>query len=279
MIKTENLTFSYKEGEVILENMNLTIEKGSFTAVVGSNGSGKSTLAKLFNAILLPSGGKVYVNGTDTLDSDKLFLIKKSAGMVFQNPDNQIVCATVEEDIAFAPENLCVPSDEIRLRVKSCIDTVGLQGCEKRPPSQLSGGQKQRLAIASILAMEPECIILDEPTSMLDPMGRNEVTDALIRINREKNITIILITHYMEEAARADRVIVTNGGKIIADGAPGNVFSQMNMLNSAGLELPAAAKLSHELISRGINMPPGIITADECVNAILSLFGGIGQND
>lgn len=275
MIKTENLVFAYEDStDEVLSNINLNIEKGSFTAVLGHNGSGKSTLAKMFNAILLPSGGKAYVNGIDTSDEKRVFDIRRSAGMVFQNPDNQMVAAVVEDEVAFAPENLGVEPKEIRARVDECLKTVGMTKYAQSAPSKLSGGQKQRVAIASVLAMNPEILILDEPTAMLDPMGRKEVIRTVKRLNREQGITVVLITHYMDEAAEADRVIVIDDGKIVTDGTPREVFSEVEKIKSLGLDVPQVTELAHELRALGVDIPCDTITADEAFDALISVLGG-----
>ncbi len=278
MIKTENLTYSYPsiddENVVknVFKNLNIEIEKGSFTAVLGHNGCGKSTLAKHFNAILLPTGGKVYVSGMDTQKEDLLFDIRKDAGMVFQNPDNQIVAAIVEDEVAFAPENLGVEPSEIRKRVDECLKTVGMSDFVGASTAGLSGGQKQRIAIASILAMEPECIILDEPTAMLDPRGRKEVISTIKSLNKNKNMTVILITHYMDEAVLADRVLVMQRGGIVMDGTPKEVFSHTQELKSYGLDVPQVTELSHNLIEMGFDIPSNIIDIDECADALIKFL-------
>ncbi len=274
MIKTENLTYSYSsyEDKVIknvFENLNIEIKKGSFTAILGHNGCGKSTLAKHFNAILLPTGGKVYVSGMDTKNEDLLFEIRKDAGMVFQNPDNQIVAAIVEDEVAFAPENLGIESGEIRKRVDECLKTVGMSEFSGASTAGLSGGQKQRVAIASILAMEPRCIILDEPTAMLDPRGRKEVISTIKKLNENKNITVILITHYMDEAVKADRVIVMYKGDVMMDGEPKEVFSHAEELKSYGLDVPQVTELTHNLIEMGYEIPSDIISIDECADVLI----------
>jgi len=280
MIKTENLTYAYPLSEEdndkseikVFENLNLSIEKGSFTAVLGHNGCGKSTLAKHFNAILLPSGGKVYVSGMDTAEEKYLFDIRKDAGMVFQNPDNQIVAAVVEDEVAFAPENLGVEPDEIRKRVDKCLEIVGMSDYALSSTAGLSGGQKQRVAIASILAMEPECIILDEPTAMLDPRGRREVISTIKMLNRTKKMTVILITHYMEEATLADRVIVMSKGKIMMDDVPKKVFSHTEELKSFGLDVPQVTELVHLLIDEGFSLPDDIIDVNECADYLIKFL-------
>lgn len=277
MIKTENLCFSYGKTEV-LKNINLKIEKGSFAAVLGPNGSGKSTMAKLLNALLPPSGGVVYVNGMDSRQEKNIFDIRSSVGMVFQNPDNQLVASTVEEEAAFAPENLGVESGEIRRRVDECLKTAGLLEYAKLPSANLSGGQKQKLAIAAVMAMEPECIVFDESTSMLDPRGRAELLNAARLLNRERGITVILITHYMDEAAKADRVIVTDRGKIALDGSPREVFKNVETLRKIGLDVPQITELAFELRKSGIEIRENIIDADELLEALTELLGGAASD-
>lgn len=272
MVEVKNVSFSYGE-EQALFGINLSIEDGSFTAVLGCNGSGKSTLAKHFNALLLPSGGAVYVNGMNTADSSKLFNIRSSAGIVFQNPDNQSVAATIEDEVAFAPENLGVLPKEIRRRVQECLETVNLSDYAKSSAASLSGGQKQRLAIAAVLAMEPEILILDEPTAMLDPEGRVEFLETVTKLNREKNVTVILITHSMEEAIKADRIVVMDSGKVIADGAPREVLKNAEQLLSLGLDVLQVTELAYELKKAGVDIPSDIFTEDEAFNAIFSLIG------
>ena len=271
MIETKNLSFIYREedmesGEVkeekVLKDINIEIDKGSFTAVLGHNGSGKSTLAKHFNAILLPSGGKVYVKGMDTADENNIFNIRQSAGMVFQNPDNQMVAALVEDEVAFAPENLGVEPKEIRRRVDECLEIVNMTKYAQSSPSKLSGGQKQRVAIASVLAMNPEILILDEPTAMLDPKGRSEVIKTIKMLNEEKNITVVLITHYMDEAAEADYVYVLDGGKIRIQGKPEEVFARKTELRECGLELPRPALIAEKLRMAGVPLSSGILNAE-----------------
>lgn len=275
MIKTENLVFTYEDStDNVLDSVNLNIEKGSFTAVLGHNGSGKSTLAKTFNAILLPVGGKVYVNGMDTSDEESTFDIRRSAGMVFQNPDNQMVAAIVEDEVAFAPENLGVEPKEIRRRVDECLEAVGMTKYALSSPSKLSGGQKQRVAIAAVLAMNPQILILDEPTAMLDPKGRSEVIKTVRRLNKERGITVVLITHYMNEAAVADRTVVMDNGKIVLDDAPKEVFSQVEKLKELGLDVPQVTELAFELRKRGINVPLDVLTVDECYEALLPILKG-----
>lgn len=283
MIKTENLSFVYRETnendntvteEEVLKEINLTIEKGSFTAILGHNGSGKSTLAKHFNAILLPTGGKVYVKGMDTADEKCVFNIRQSAGMVFQNPDNQMVAAVVEDEVAFAPENLGVEPKEIRRRVDKCLETVNMTKYAQSSPSKLSGGQKQRVAIASVLAMNPEILILDEPTAMLDPMGRSEVMKTIKMLNREKGITVALITHYMDEAALADRTVVIDDGEIVLDGAPREVFRNVEKVKSLGLDVPQVTELAYELRKTGIEISDEVLTVDECFAELFKALGG-----
>ena len=277
LITTENLSFTYPaSGErlalPVFENLNLEIAEGSFTAVIGPNGCGKSTLAKHFNAVLLPSGGKVWVAGLDTSDEEKLLEIRRQIGMVFQNPDNQIVANVVEEDVAFAPENLGVPTEEIRRRVDEALKTVGMYEYREHAPHLLSGGQKQRIAIAGVLAMEPRCIVLDEPTAMLDPRGREEVVSTVTRLNRERGITVVLITHHMSEAVGADRVIVMHEGGILLDGSPRAVFSRVELLRQAGLDVPQTTELLYELRKSGWDVPIDALTPEECAEAIAAVL-------
>lgn len=275
MIKLENLSCAYGEDEdkyLVIKDLSLHIEKGSFVAVLGHNGSGKSTLAKHLNGILLPEGGKVYVMGMDTADESLIFKIRSTAGMVFQNPDNQMVTAVVEDEVAFAPENLGVPPEEIRKRVDECLKTVNMSKYASFAPSRLSGGQKQRVAIASVLAMEPLCIILDEPTAMLDPSGRAEVIKTIKMLNKQRGITVILITHYMEEAAEADRVIVLDKGRAVMDDVPKKVFSQVERIKGLGLDVPQVTELVHALRAEGIDLPGDILTVEECVDAMIKLI-------
>ena len=280
MIETKNLSFIYREedmesGEIkeekVLKDINIEIEKGSFTAVLGHNGSGKSTLAKHFNAILLPSGGKVYVKGMDTADDNNIFNIRQSAGMVFQN--NQMVAALVEDEVAFAPENLGVEPKEIRRRVDECLEIVNMTKYAQSSPSKLSGGQKQRVAIASVLAMNPEILILDEPTAMLDPKGRSEVIKTIKMLNEEKDITVVLITHYMDEAAQADRTVVIDDGEIVLDGTPKEVFKNVEKLKSLGLDVPQVTELAYELRKMGIEISDDVLTVDECFDEIIRILG------
>ncbi len=276
IIQTENLTFHYafEEGEAptVLDGVSLSVQPGEFVAVLGHNGSGKSTLAKHFNAILLPSGGKVYVDGIDTCDEEKLLDVRRQVGMVFQNPDNQIVASVVEEDVAFGPENLGAPSEEIRERVDSALATVRMSEYARHAPHLLSGGQKQRVAIAGVLAMRPRCIVLDEPTAMLDPVGRKEVIDTVRRLNREQNITVVLITHHMDEAAQADRLIVMHDGHIVADDSPALVFQNVDGLRSLGLEVPEPVALLYELRQAGVDVPLTALTVDECAGILKELL-------
>ena len=273
MIETKQLTYAYprEEGEPLryaLNGVDLTIDAGSFVVVLGHNGSGKSTLAKHFNAVLLPMGGQVLVEGMDTADEALLLEIRRRVGMVFQNPDNQIVANVVEEDVAFAPENLGVPTDEIRRRVDASLAAVGMSEFTRHAPHLLSGGQKQRVAIAGVLAMEPECIILDEATAMLDPKGRRDVLETVQRLNREKGMTVIMITHHMDEAELADRVIVMNRGEIYLDGAPREIFQKVDELRRIGLTVPETVKLLDALRQAGWNVPLGAISVEECADAI-----------
>lgn len=282
MIETKNLSFIYREedmesGEIkeekVLKDINIEIEKGSFTAILGHNGSGKSTLAKHFNAILLPSGGKVYIKGMDTADENNIFNIRQSAGMVFQNPDNQMVAALVEDEVAFAPENLGVEPKEIRRRVDECLEIVNMTKYAQSSPSKLSGGQKQRVAIASVLAMNPEILILDEPTAMLDPKGRSEVIKTIKMLNEEKDITVVLITHYMDEAAQADRTVVIDDGEIVLDGTPKEVFKNVEKLKSLGLDVPQVTELAYELRKMGVEISDDVLTVDECFDEIIRILG------
>ena len=273
MLQTEHLSFTYpaEEGQtstVALEDVSLSIERGSFVVVLGHNGSGKSTLAKHMNAVLLPSGGTVYVEGMDTRDEALLLEIRRRVGMVFQNPDSQIVANVVEEDVAFAPENLGVPSEEIRRRVDDALAAVGMSEFTRHAPHLLSGGQKQRVAIAGVIAMAPECIVLDEATAMLDPAGRREVLSAIRALNQERGITVVLITHHMDEAMDADRLIVMNDGKLVIDGAPAEVFTQVEALRAMGLAAPDTVELLYGLRQGGVDVPLDALTVDECADAI-----------
>ena len=273
IIKVEHLGFTYPglddaPGVVVFEDLNLAIEAGSLVAILGSNGCGKSTLAKHFNSILLPCGGKVWVCGMDTSDEDRLIAIRRNVGMVFQNPDNQIVANVVEEDVAFGPENLGIASPEIRHRVDKALEQVGMSKYALHAPHLLSGGQKQRIAIAGIIAMQPKCIVLDEPTAMLDPRGRREVMDTIIKLNREKGITVVLITHHMDEAAQCGRVVVMHKGKVAADGAPETVFTQVQLLHDLGLAAPETVELCHELNKLGFDLPLDKLDEKECAQAL-----------
>lgn len=268
IIKIDNVKFKYdKDSPYAVDGVSLNIKKGEFTAIIGHNGSGKSTLAKLINSLLLPTEGKIYVKGMDTSDDSKLWDIRQSAGMVFQNPDNQLVATIVEEDIAFGPENLGVESAEIRRRVDDALNTVGMYEFRKRPPHLLSGGQKQRIAIAGILALNSDCIILDEPTAMLDPSGRKEVMETLKKLN-DQGKTILLITHYMDEAVQADRVVVMDKGNIKLDGTPKEVFKNIDQIKKYGLDVPQVTELAQELIKEGLNLPPDIIDVKELVDIL-----------
>jgi energy-coupling factor transport system ATP-binding protein len=276
IISVEHLAYTYPgvedtPGVPVFADLNLTIEEGSFVAVLGTNGCGKSTLAKHFNAILLPSGGKVYVCGIDTANEDRLITIRRNVGMVFQNPDNQIVANVVEEDVAFGPENLGIASPEIRRRVDSALKQVDMYEYRTHAPHLLSGGQKQRIAIAGVIAMEPKCIVLDEPTAMLDPRGRREVIDTIGRLNREKGITVVLITHHMDEAAKAQRVVVLDKGKVAADGTPKEVFSQVELLHGIGLAAPETVELCWELNQEGFDLPLDKLDPKECAQALYDM--------
>ncbi len=277
-IRTEHLKFSYDAqsesgGVMVFDDLNLSIEEGSFIAVLGHNGCGKSTLAKHFNAVLLPEGGSVHVFGMDTSDESLLVDIRRTVGMVFQNPDNQMVANVVEEDVAFAPENLGVPSEEIRRRVDEALKLVGMYDYRLHAPHLLSGGQKQRVAIAGVIAMRPRCIVLDEPTAMLDPHGREEVISTIERLNREMGITVVLITHHMTEAIRAQRVIVMDAGRILADGTPKEVFPQVELLESVGLTVPATTKVLYALNQAGFDLPLDALSTEECAQVLLAAIG------
>ena len=272
-IRVEHLAYTYPgvedtPGVAVFEDLDLSIEAGTFVAILGSNGCGKSTLAKHFNSILLPSGGKVWVCGMDTADEDKLMAVRRSVGMVFQNPDNQIVANVVEEDVAFGPENLGIASPEIRNRVDKALKQVGMYEYREHAPHLLSGGQKQRIAIAGVIAMEPKCIVLDEPTAMLDPKGRREVVETIRKLNGDKKITVILITHHMDEAAKAQRVVVLHKGKVAADGTPGEVFSQVELLHNIGLAAPDTVELCWELNQYGFSLPLNQLSIEDCAQAL-----------
>ena len=278
MIETKNLAFAYPadEGEMqtlALRDVSVSIEKGSFVVVLGHNGSGKSTFAKCLNAVLLPCGGKVYVEGMDTQDEALLLEIRRRVGMVFQNPDNQIVANVVEEDVAFAPENLGVPTEEIRRRVDAALAAVDMTAFTTHAPHLLSGGQKQRVAIAGVIAMEPACIVLGEATAMLDPVGRQEVLSAVHKLNREKGITVVLITHHINEAEDADRVIVMDDGQVVLDGGPREVFTRVETLRSMGLTVPDTIDLLDRLRRDGVAVPPDALTVEECADAIAAALG------
>ena len=274
-IEVKNVKFSYEavyddeKDKIVLKDISFNIEKGSFVALLGHNGSGKSTLAKMFNGILEPESGSVVVNGNDTKNEDTILDIRKSVGLVLQNPDNQLVASIVEEDVAFGPENLGIPPEEIRIRVDNALKAVDMYEYRRHAPYKLSGGQKQRIAIAGIIAMEPECIVFDEPTAMLDPQGRKEVMDTILKLNREKDITIVLITHYMDEAVLADRVIVLDNGKIIEDGTPRSVFSKVEFLKCHSLDVPQATELAYRLSSSGMNIEGTPLNEWECAEAII----------
>ena len=273
IIAAEHLAFRYPgmenmPGIAVFEDLNLTVEAGSFVAILGMNGCGKSTLAKHFNAILLPTGGKVWVCGIDTANEARLMVIRRNVGMVFQNPDNQIVANVVEEDVAFGPENLGIASPEIRSRVDKALKQVDMYEYREHAPHLLSGGQKQRIAIAGVIAMEPKCIVLDEPTAMLDPRGRREVMQTITRLNREKGITVILITHHMDEAAQAQRVVVMHQGKIAADGTPKAVFSQVDLLHQIGLAAPDSVELCWKLNQEGFDLPLDKLNPEDCAQAL-----------
>ena len=272
-IRVEHLAYTYPgvedtPGVAVFQDLSLTIEEGSFVAVLGGNGCGKSTLAKHFNAILLPCGGKVWVCGMDTSADDRIIPIRRNVGMVFQNPDNQIVANVVEEDVAFGPENLGIASPEIRNRVDRALKQVGMYEYREHAPHLLSGGQKQRIAIAGIIAMEPKCIVLDEPTAMLDPRGRREVMETINRLNESKGITVVLITHHMEEAAQADRVVVLHKGTVAADGTPAEVFSQVELLHDIGLAAPDTVELCYELNQCGFSLPLNALNIEDCAQAL-----------
>lgn len=282
MVEAKNVSYEYTKvvevkGENVerklmaLQNINIDIEKGEFIAVLGHNGSGKSTFAKHLNAINTPSEGTIWVDGMDTKNDELVWKIRQNTGMVFQNPDNQLVATVVEEDIAFGPENLGVEPTEIRRRVDESLKLVGMDGYQKNSPSKLSGGQKQRIAIAGILAMKPQCIVLDEPTAMLDPVGRQDVMDTIHKLNKENGITIILITHYMDEAATADRIYVIDDGKMVMEGTPKRIFSQVEKLKGYGLDVPQVTETAYNLRKMGIDIPEDILTVEEMVGAICQL--------
>ena len=276
MIECKNVVFKYSTGEegsekIAIDRLNLEVNKGEFLVILGHNGSGKSTVAKHMNALLTPTEGIVTVNGLDTSDDNNIWDIRSSAGMVFQNPDNQLVATIVEEDVAFGPENLGIPSEEIRKRVDEALAKVGMSEYKKHAPHLLSGGQKQRVAIAGILAMQPKCIIFDEPTAMLDPSGRKEVINNIKDLNKKHGITVILITHYMDEAAEADRVVVMDKGKVIIEGVPRDVFSHVEAMKKIGLDVPQVTELCYELRKAGIDIDTKILNVNEMVNALCQL--------
>lgn len=275
MIQCKDVGFSYdaEEGKekIALKEVNVEVKKGEFVVILGSNGSGKSTLAKHFNALLTPSIGEVYVDSLSTKEENNIFAIRNSTGMVFQNPDNQIVATIVEEDVAFGPENIGVPSEEIRGRVDEALKTVHMYDYRRHAPYLLSGGQKQRVAIAGIIAMKPSCIVLDEPTAMLDPSGRKEVMDTIRGLNRDYNITIVLITHFMEEAILGDRVIIMDSGKVVSEGTPREIFKEVKRMKTLGLDVPQMTELAYELKNSGVNISDDILTIDEMVNALCQL--------
>ena len=277
IIRTEHLAYTYPDvddtpGVAVFQDLSLTVEEGSFVAILGTNGCGKSTLAKHFNSILLPTGGKVWVCGIDTSNEDRIMNVRRNVGMVFQNPDNQIVANVVEEDVAFGPENLGIASPEIRHRVNKALKQVGMYEYREHAPHLLSGGQKQRIAIAGVIAMEPKCIVLDEPTAMLDPRGRKEVMDTVLRLNQEKGTTVVLITHHMDEAAKASRVIVLHKGQIAADGTPKEVFSQVELLHDLGLAAPETVELAWKLNQDGFAMPLDGLEPEECAENLMKML-------
>ncbi len=276
LISTEHLHFEYvraeEENVLVLNDINISIHEGEFVAVLGHNGSGKSTLAKHFNAVLLPTGGKVLVDGIDTAQPDRVFDIRQRIGMVFQNPDNQIVATIVEEDVAFALENLGIEPAEIRKRVDDALKKVDMYEFKEHAPHQLSGGQKQRVAIAGIIAMRPECIVLDEPTAMLDPKGRREVLNTVMELNREHGTTIALITHYMDEAVHADRIIVVDHGDVVMTGTPREIFSRVDKMKELGLDVPQVTELCHRLKQKGLPVPDDVITEEECTAVLKQLL-------
>lgn len=275
MIEVKDVSFTYRQEDKtteVLKQMNLTIQKGEFLVILGRNGSGKSTLAKHLNAVLTPQSGTVTVMGMDTRDEKRLFDIRSRVGMVFQNPDNQIVAAVVEEDVAFAPENLGVPSQEIRERVEAALAVVGMSEYRRHAPHMLSGGQKQRVAIAGILAMNPECIVLDEPTAMLDPIGRQEVMKTVRKLNREQGMTVVLITHNMEEAIEADRILVVHHGEIIRQGTPREIFSQVEEIKELGLDVPQVTELAYELNKQGLKIREDVLTEEELLQELLPML-------
>lgn len=282
IVKTNNLTFEYirrDEDENVesittaVDNVNIDLKEGEFIAILGHNGSGKSTLAKHFNALLSPTEGTVWIDGMDTMEEENIYKVRQSAGMVFQNPDNQIICTLVEEEVGFGPENIGVPTDEIWERVEKSLKAVGMYKFRKASPNKLSGGQKQRVAIAGIVAMKPKCIVLDEPTAMLDPAGRKEVLRCLHELNEKENVTVIIITHYMEEVIDVDSVYVMDAGKVVMQGTPKEIFSQVDKLKELRLDVPQVTELAFELRKSGVPMPLGILTNEEFVEALKSIRG------
>ena len=288
IVKAENLEFEYvkldEEGKVestlkAVDGVSLDVEAGDFIAILGHNGSGKSTLAKHINAILVPSEGTLYVDGKDTKDPDNLWKIRQTAGMVFQNPDNQIIGTIVDEDVAFGPENMGIPKEEIWRRVEKSLKSVGMWEYRSHSPNKLSGGQKQRVAIAGVVAMQPKCIVLDEPTAMLDPNGRREVIKTVMELNRQEKVTVILITHYMEEVIHADKVIVMDEGKVVMQGTPREIFSQVEKLKSLRLDVPQVTLLAHELKKSGLDLPDGILSIEELAEALEKCRADIGKKE
>ena len=288
IVKAENLEFEYvkldEEGKVestlkAVDGVSLNVEAGDFIAILGHNGSGKSTLAKHINAILVPSEGTLYVDGKDTKDPDNLWKIRQTAGMVFQNPDNQIIGTIVDEDVAFGPENMGIPKEEIWRRVEKSLKSVGMWEYRSHSPNKLSGGQKQRVAIAGVVAMQPKCIVLDEPTAMLDPNGRREVIKTVMELNRQEKVTVILITHYMEEVIHADKVIVMDEGKVVMQGTPREIFSQVEKLKSLRLDVPQVTLLAHELKKSGLDLPDGILSIEELAEALEKCRADIGKKE
>lgn len=276
IIEVKNLGYAYpatedQEAHVALKNISFSVKRGEFVGIIGHNGSGKSTLSKLLNAIMLPTTGDVFIKGMNTKNEENLWKVRQTAGMVFQNPDNQLVATIVEEDVAFGPENLGVPPEEIRKRVDRALDTVDMIDYKRQKPHQLSGGQKQRIAIAGILAMEPECIIFDEPTAMLDPYGRKDVMETIRRLNKEKEMTVLHITHYMTELVNADRIIVLDNGEIVMQGTPRQVFSQVEALKKIGLDVPQMTELAHDLIQDGFDIPKDVLEIDEMAELLCHL--------
>lgn len=281
IIETQDLVFEYirrdEDGNVeavnkAVDEVNIDVNQGDFVAILGHNGSGKSTLARHINALLVPTEGTVWVSELDTSDSKNVWDIRQQAGMVFQNPDNQIVATIVEEDVAFGPENIGIPTEDIWKRVDYALEKVGMAAYREYSPNKLSGGQKQRVAIAGVLAMKPKCIIMDEPTSMLDPSGRKEVMDTIIELNRKENVTVLLITHYMDEAAKADKIYVMDSGKVVMEGTPRQVFTNVEKMRELRLDVPQATELAYELIEKGIPLPKGILTSEELVEELCRLY-------